>query len=252
MISKYWEHLNSKLKEKYSNHGYENFKRFFGYVYNDDMSINKSPYHLNVNDLWNHVYDRLPEDVISQFEEPLEGNPFYFVLKGKKVTIDLGCALLEYHNLKQHVDFNRISSIMEIGGGYGRTAYVITKLHPHIKYTLCDIDFNLNVAKRYLKSVAKWGRFRFVNCENIEKEKGADLIIAINCLGEMTREAVATYFDYAKKCGYFYLVTWDKVGVPLDNILWRFPEDYPIDTNWKVIFQRPYIRKSFMEALYKI
>lgn len=254
--SKYWVWLNEQMMEMFQkNNGYENFKRTAGHIYNDDYNgiLNddqRKIHNLNINSLWQSICKIVPKNIIDKFEEPLEGNPVTATLEGRNVSIDLGCSILEYWNLSQHINFNEIDKISEIGGGYGRTAYVITKLHPHIEYTLYDIEPTLSIAKRYLSSVAKWGNFKFKTPNKIGGK--CDLLIAIDCLAEMTRKQVSAYFDYANKnSSYFFFVSWFLANCAIDNIEWKMT-DYPVRVDWKELFKRPHIRDGWFEALYKI
>jgi len=58
----------------------------------------------------------------------------------------------QYLWLRKFIDFKRIKVILELGSGYGGQAEVLCKLHPHIKYIICDIPPQVYVAEQYLKS----------------------------------------------------------------------------------------------------
>jgi putative sugar O-methyltransferase len=59
----------------------------------------------------------------------------------------------QYRWIKKRVDFSKISTVLELGTGYGGQIEVMRKLHPNIKFLLCDIPPQLYVAEQYLKSV---------------------------------------------------------------------------------------------------
>jgi putative sugar O-methyltransferase len=59
--------------------------------------------------------------------------------KEREYTIGFLRYFWQYLWLKRFVDFKRIKIIMELGSGYGGQAEVLCKLHPHIKYIICDI-----------------------------------------------------------------------------------------------------------------
>ena len=256
--SKYWIWLNERIKEMLDKlGGYENFKRTAGYIYNNDYlsSTTGEPrkvYNLDCTTLWQFLYQNsgVPKGLLDSFEEPLEGNPMSGNLDGRHVTIDLGCSILEYWNLSQYIDFNKINTIYEIGGGYGRTAYVITKIYPSIKYILYDLESSLEIASRYLTSVAPWGKFEFRTPDKLEGS--CDLSIAINCMAEMTKQQVDSYFDFIdRNSSYFYFVTWLKSFCEKDNIIWEL-KDYPVKKNWEILFSKPYVRLGWVEQLYKL
>jgi len=254
--SKYWKWLNKRMKIMFKElGGYDNFKRTAGHIYNDDyISLHANEprklHNLDCGVLWNFLYSSLPKDLLDQFEEPLEGNPVTGMMFGRHVSIDLGCSILEYHTMSKFIDFNKINTIYEIGGGYGRTAYVITKLHPKIRYVLIDIEPSLSLAKRYLSSVAKWGNFDFRTPDSLVGK--CDLFISIDCMAEMTRKQVYDYFSFINSNAiYFYFVTWLEAICAFDNIFWRF-NDYPIREKWKRLLLQQHIRMGWIEALYKI
>jgi putative sugar O-methyltransferase len=72
--------------------------------------------------------------------------------KEREYTIAFLRYFLQYLWLKQFVDFKRIKTILELGSGYGGQAEVVCKLHPHIKYIICDIPPQVYIAEQYLKS----------------------------------------------------------------------------------------------------
>lgn len=251
--SHYWKGLSEKIVSVMNQHGgYANFKRTAGNIFNDDFMPNPSIYNLDIKRVWDKVKNIVPDDISNKLYEPLEGNPLTAILDGRHVSIDLGCSLLEYWNLSKHFSFSTIQSICEFGGGYGRTAYVIKKLHPHIKYTMVDIEPSRSLAHKYMHDIGLSENMEFILPYQLEDEP-YDLCIAINCLGEMTRNNVKYYMDYAdKNSKYFYMVVWEEIDVPVDNIVWKYPNDYPIPNNWQIMFKKPYVRNSWLEVLYKI
>jgi putative sugar O-methyltransferase len=72
--------------------------------------------------------------------------------KEREYTISFLRYFWQYLWLKRFIDFKRIKMIMELGSGYGGQAEVLCKLHPHIKYIICDIPPQVYIAEQYLKS----------------------------------------------------------------------------------------------------
>lgn len=248
MVSKYWQELNKSHIGLMEEYGYENFKSTVGRIYNDDMDYEKVLESIRI--LWEMLYRDIPEELLKKFSEPMVGNPAVLMCEERPVSIDLGCAIREYYLLSKYIDFSKINSIVEIGSGYGRTAYVINKLHPKIQYTMCDIEPSLSLAKRYMLDVAPNGHFNFVLPEQLNQK--CDLFLAINCLHEMVKEDVDKYFNYVgKNAEYFYYSCWDKTTIPFDGITWT-QQDYPVRANWVEMLNQKHIRNDFFEALYKI
>jgi putative sugar O-methyltransferase len=72
---------------------------------------------------------------------------------GARYTLSFLRYFLDYRWLASRVDFSNIQTILELGSGYGGQAEVILKLHPHIRYVICDIPPQIYVAEQYLKAV---------------------------------------------------------------------------------------------------
>ena len=247
--SLYWEHLNYNMYQRLWKGGYENFKDNAAIIYNDDYKGNLEGQQFDIKELWESLYGYIPHDLLDKFSEPLEGNPHYIICNGRPVTLDLGCSIREYWLLSQHVDFSKVKEIAEVGGGYGRTAYVISTLHPEIHYTMYDVEPSIGLAKRYLSSVCPKSNLEFKTPDKLDGS--IDLLLAINCLHEMKVEHVREYFEYAdKNAQYFYFSCWYRGTVPFDNLVWN-KEDYPVREHWKKLLSQPHIRKGWFEELYQ-
>ena len=247
--------VNGVCVSNLEKHGYENFKNTLGITYNNyyhDEGKIREDYYDKLRMFWDILYSKfVPCDLLDQFEEPQEGNPLTIEYKGRSVSFDLGMSLYEYYLLSKYMDFEKVNIIHEIGAGYGRTCYVISKIHPWIKYRIFDMEPSLGVAKQYLRSVLSDGLFEFNTPDKIGGE--CDLFLAIDCLHEMIREHVDEYFNYADKNScYFYFTAFDKTVVPIDGVTWEI-KDYPTRQTWKKIFLKTHgVRQGFFEALYKI
>jgi putative sugar O-methyltransferase len=95
--------------------------------------------------------------------------------KEREYTIAFLRYFWQYLWLKQFVDFKRINAVMELGSGYGGQAEVLCKLHPHIKYVICDIPPQLYIAEQYLNSWIGLNRY----CrDGFEEDKGLGPVAA--------------------------------------------------------------------------
>lgn len=142
------------------------------------------------------------------------------------------------------------------------------------KYVLFDIPPALYVCQRYLSAVfLKLKIFKFRDFKEYleiksEYENGDicfftpmellpkrqfNLFINISSLHEMTLKQIKLYFhpinEYCN--GYFYKKQWLNWTNPNDNLTISY-KDYPILSNWKLIFFRIHpIQTRFFEALFK-
>ena len=313
--SKYWVELNRKNLKQLADSKYENFKRtlarnYFTWIINpfDEQlrflmgeagtwpsiqilcSALAAPrhrplkkkhtiyYNTLTNLLWSYVEKNDAEGLLERLSEPAEGNPPVVMRNGRLISQDLANSVLEYDAiLHPDVDRRDIQTIMELGPGYGRTAYVFLTLQPGCRYILVDIPPALYVAQRYLSTLFKGRKiflFRpfdsfdqvrdefsdadiiFLTPNQIEllPEKSVDLFVNISSLHEMRMDQIRYYFGEIERLTrrYFYFKQWKDTTIPFENE--RITEaDYPIRDNWRLINrQQCKVQTYFFEALYEI
>ncbi len=94
-----------------------------------------------------------PQKRIAGIEDSGLGAPnISMKFDGRVYTLHFLRYFLQYLYLSRFVDFKEVRSIVEIGGGYGGMAEVISKLHPHILYVDVDIPPQIYIAERYLSA----------------------------------------------------------------------------------------------------
>jgi putative sugar O-methyltransferase len=163
----------------------------------------------------------------------------------------------------------KVIRVAEIGAGYGRLAYLITKLFPNVEYNIFDISPALAVSQNYLACVLGEHRvstFREIpqlasNSEiraflphqiELFPDNYFDLVINVSSFDEMAAAQVDHYFsELDKKCGgWLYLQGHAKSqsqGVRLGV------NEFPYRNGWTEIARRdhPFIG-SFVERIYKL
>ncbi len=288
--SKYWDVLNKSILSKLEKHGYENFKRTVAFHYftwlvtlrgcqikflrrnlpvwkvlkcfvktfftrtfklltwGQTMSVK----FLTLL-LWEYLKKIDTKGLTLSLSEPKAGNPFPVYDNGKLISQDLANSILEFYSIANSIDINKVRTIAELGGGYGRNAYVFLRLLPGVQYTFIDLPESLEIAKRYLGEVMPNSNITFLTPERIEEipDKSADLFINISSFHEMRLEQISYYFDQADRItrGYFYSKQWKKTKMPYENIELK-REDYPWKKNWKEIYNRECaVQTNFFEAL---
>ena len=89
---------------------------------------------------------------IESISDSLIGNPKNVLKKDDKFyTYPLLRSYVQYAQTCNVIDYEKISSILEIGGGFGMQAEVFKKLYPHLEITLVDLPANAYLQKEYLK-----------------------------------------------------------------------------------------------------
>lgn len=313
--SKYWEELNRKNLQQLADSGFENFKRtvarnYFTWIVNplnkqirflvSEAGLFKSlrifgqalvaPRHEFLKKkhtiyyntltalLWDFASKNDAEGLLGRLVEPSIGNPPEIMHEGRLISQDLANSVLEYKNiLHPNVDRREVRTILELGPGYGRTAYVFLALQPGCRFVLVDIPPALYVAQRYLTAVFPDRRvfaFRpFDDCESVREEmedasiifltpnqleqlpdKSIDLFLNISSLHEMRMDQIRYYFGEISRLTrrYFYFKQWQETTVPFENETIR-EADYPVPNDWQLIHrQQCEVQHKFFEALYEL
>lgn len=113
-------------------------------------------------------------------------------------------------NILEAFDKDKIKRVVEIGGGYGGMAVILSHFLDLDNYTLVDLPECNLLSEKYLgKFDFLDGKFSNVNChESSEQDfSGTDLVIAINSLSECNRDVQLGYFsDIIKESRYTYIV----------------------------------------------
>ena len=313
--SKYWVELNKKNIDQLETSKYENFKHTLALNYFTfcigftDVQIqyllrnlstvtilkcailtlfshrhkyfsfkHSITYNFQVYLLWEFAKSLDRDKSLDVLSEPSEGNPPIIYSHKKLISQDLANSFLEYKSVVDSgIDMSKIKTIIELGGGYGRTAYVYLSLMKSIKYIMVDIPPALYVAEEYLshqfpsKKVFKFRPFR--TFAEVQKEfteadiifllptqldllppKCADLFINISSFHEMRPDQIEYYFGKVDELTdkYLYFKEWKDTTIPFENI--RLTEEsYPIRKQWSRVYWRECkVQTHFFEALLKI
>jgi putative sugar O-methyltransferase len=316
--SLYWEELNKMNLAQLKEEGFENFKRTIALNYFTwarilpwdnqivflcrqlgfaaifralghalrfcrkkyfSSLIQSFSYGLLTSLLWEYILAGDHSKELLALREPELGSPpFVATSEGIKISQDLGNSILEYESFRQGLPAADTGTVLELGGGYGRNAFVVLKLNPHIQYILVDIPPALWVAEQYLSRLFPERRiFRYRNFERFEEivesynradlvfllssqlsvlpPGSADLIINISSLHEMRRDQIAYYFQKFDKVlkpgGHAYIKERKKAKVLFENITLT-EEDYPTPSGWKKIMSRTaQVQTRFFETLFR-
>jgi len=217
-------------------------------------------------------------DLLESIEEPQFGNPFTIEYRGVRTSQDLCNSVHEfYRSGAASARDGRAFHIGELGGGYGRLAYVCLRALPGATCTLIDIPPALNVAQEYLTRVFpgerifqfrpferfddvreefERARIRFLAAHQIEllPTKTFDLFVNISSLHEMSWPQIENYLNQIDRTcrGRFYSKQWRVSQADVNGVVVR-EHDYPIPARWKEIFHRRHpIQRMFFEAQYQV
>lgn len=249
-----------------------------GFGRTDMSDEHKRFYQIFVRLLWEYTSRHDPEKLLKRLKEPKFGQPFPVYWHGQLISQDLANSVLEYYSIRQAITrLPETATILEIGGGYGRTAYVFLSLSPKIRYIMVDIPPALYIAQKYLTHVfpdRPAFLFRnFSSFKGVEKklqaaqlifltppqlellpDKSVDIALNISSFQEMRREQINNYFQQIDRLisGIFYFKQWHSNYIPFEEITIT-EDDYPIPKYWQKLYHRvAAVQTKFFEAAYAI
>ena len=226
--------------------------------------------------MWRYVETNDREDRLATLTEPLEGNPPRVMRNERLISFDLARAVNEYDAVfRAPLDQTSVHTILEIGPGYGRTAYVFLELQRNCRYILVDIPPALYIAERYLSNVFAerkiFGFRSFSDFESVRSEfydadilfltpnqleslppGSADLTICVSSFQEMRMDQIGYYFSEIDRLTsrFFYFREKREARLPDDNELIR-ESDYPVAESWELLHRRTCkAQPDLFEALY--
>ena len=206
--------------------------------------------------LWAYA-ERHGSPAVLGLEEPELGAPLPVHWRGRLISQDLANSALEAAAIGRALDGRTPQRIVEIGAGYGRTAYSLLSAYPQSSYTIIDIEPARTISQWYLSHLFEPGRLRFISpLEAEELAAGSfDLGVSISSLQEMTPEQVATYLrllDRTTGGGTVFLKQWETWRNPDDDVELRFA-DYPFPQRWqRVLDETALVQTRFVQAGWRV
>lgn len=140
------------------------------------------------------------------------GNPRKYKFARYGVYSPLSLRYLNtYLNLKDHFGSLNNLNIVEIGGGFGGQAGLISKLSPPSTYRLYDLAVVIKLQEKFIKSLSVPGKFFFYSKpENLNAQ--IDLVISNYAFSELSKDTQDHYLQniiLKSPKGY---ITWNKLG----------------------------------------
>lgn len=214
--------------------------------------------------------------------EPSEGGTSdQEIIDGRPMSLDFLQSVEEMYRIREAWQLAGKSGypsvILELGGGYGRLAYVCRKMLPDCTYIILDLPEALICAESWLnrvlpgecvpysesRSIVLFDRERLqsrklwlLGAHQIEMiaPKVADVFINIYSFAEMPPQAIKNYFTHTDRItqGILYSKQRKLENNRVDEVQIT-PDIYPIPDHWQPLFQRTnLLYEAFFEAAYHV
>lgn len=207
--------------------------------------------------LWSYA-GRHGDSGVLALGEPTLGNPPPVLWRHGLVSQDLANSSIEVAAMRRALDGRAPTSIVEIGAGYGRTAYSLLGVFPDAPYTIIDIEPALSLSRFYLSTLYPARDITYIDAgsPSASKLQDVDLAVSISSLHEMTPEQVAAYLRLIDSSvvpgGTVFLKQWERWHNPVDDVEMRFDE-YPIPTSWDRLFRETSpVQTRFVQAAWRV
>lgn len=192
---------------------------------------------------------------VTALAEPLLGDPFPVTWRGRLISQDLANTALEVGAMQEALEGRAPARILEVGAGYGRTAFGLLSTYPGARYTIVDIPPALDISRWYLTSLFPDRDLTFVDGRADEPEGPYDLILTISSLAEMPIAEAARYLAMfgrlASQGATVYLKQWERWHNPADLIDYRFDDSAPPDGR-RIFRRRAPIQTAFLEGAWRM
>ncbi len=128
------------------------------------------------------------------------GQPVTIRAFGCEINIDHLFAVEEFMFISKAIDVTSLSSVVEIGAGFGRTCHALMTLAPSVeRYVIVDLPSVLNLSRLILQKVIpeKFSRIVFIDATDNDawRHLSADLAINIDSFQEMPPATIDAYRD---------------------------------------------------------
>jgi cephalosporin hydroxylase len=206
--------------------------------------------------LWEYAR-RHDELGICELSEPQPGNPIPIEWRDRLVSLDLANTAIEVSAIARALGGRQPGSILEIGAGYGRTAYGLLHAYPDATYTVVDSAPALGVSYWYLSQLFPPERLQFLTPEQADAMVGdgtVDLALSVASFAELTPAEVHGHLEFLNNVASGGTVYLKQLTEPdaVDDVPLRFG-DYPVPDTWQRLFsERCPVQTRFSQAAWQV
>lgn len=204
------------------------------------------------------------------------------IIDGRPMSLDFLQSIEEYYRIKEAWQLaglrDKPKLVVELGGGYGRLAYIFRQMNPECTYVILDLPEALICSASWLKMVLPSGdlvpyfesrqltkitrdtllsnRVWTLGAHQMEliQNKSIDIFVNIYSFAEMPETVIQNYFAQIDRItnNLFYSKQ-RKVELNQVDGLTVNQETYPVYAHWKLLFFRTtLLYEAFFESAYGI
>lgn len=150
------------------------------------------------------------ENLDKFLENDLIGNPKKFLYEGKEISPSTLRYIKNTLDLSSLCGDQKISKVVEIGGGYGGLCKTLSVVCNFNEYVNVDLPQAVQLQEKYLKNFPEvYPRTKFVPCDQLEDIFDVDLLISNYALSELSLEAQLNYYDKVIKNSKVVYITYN-------------------------------------------
>ncbi len=279
------EHLENLLSKKFD----QKKIKLNSNIFKKQKEFNYK-YSINYNILCLLLFEKLKKSKVFNKLKLLKDNTFldseypFIRIENHNITTDKIVSLFDYEYINNFKSLKKKLKVMEIGAGAGRVAECLLSINNKLKYTICDIPPSIFISYKRLKKSFPKKKIKLLIDENNQeklvknlknndisfilphqldliKDFYFDISLAIDCLHEMDKKTINSYFNsISKNSKYFYFSIWQKTKNWDSKSFLKKTErldfnkgDYLIPEKWKKTFKKKLVFPSNQIALgYKV
>lgn len=161
-----------------------------------------------------HLYNNLDNDskeILKNTQNRSLGNPYTARIGGEDIDLDYIQSAAEAAFIKPVI--GNVSTVIEIGAGYGRTCHTIINNFKHIdRYCIIDLPYSIGLSSAYLALALPPDDFKkisFISTDDVASffstlvEQNV-LFINIDSMAEMTAEVARNYLSLINRHGHYF------------------------------------------------
>lgn len=204
----------------------QNYVDFCNKILENEELFSKFKSNYEYNSILEHVDQKLGEEYFNYIKEvgekiyldnfdkfvenDLIGCPRQYYYEGKKISPTTLRYIKNALDLSAICNQEKISKIVEIGGGYGGLCKTLSVLCDYDEYINIDLPDIVKFQKKYLSNFSKLqSKTKFIPCNELDDIFDIDILISNYCLSELNFEKQLEYYKKVIKNSKIVYITYN-------------------------------------------